>query len=208
MGYTLIKYALKTSHKNQLRIGNYIGYFISLTVVFWTIYKYSSKNFDITRDLPFHLCYFIALLLPIFTTSRKKIIYDILLFWILAGTVQAIITPELKYGFPHIHFFKFWIVHGGLIIAIFYATFIYKMRPNLKSVLISFIAIQGYFIFAILINKLTGANYFYLNAKPSAPSILDYLGDWPNYIIVAELFLVPYFLLIYVPFYLTNKKKS
>jgi len=207
VGYTLIKYASKSSQELQIKIGNYIAYFISATVLIWTIYKLSSNHFDITNDLPFQLCYFLGLIMPLFTRTRKQLFYDILLFWVFAGTFQAIITPEARNGFPHIHFIYFWIVHSGLIITMLYATFIYKMRPKLKSILISFIALQGYFIFVSIINKFTGANYFYLNAKPNAPSILDYLGEWPNYILMAELLLIPYFLIIYFPFYLSRVKK-
>jgi len=145
--------------------------------------------------------------MPLFTRTRKQLYYEILLFWIFAGTSQAILTPEMRNGFPHVHFLYFWIVHCGLIITMFYATFIYKMRPKLKSTLISFVALQGYFIFVSLINKFTGANYFYLNAKPNAPSVLDLLGEWPYYILMAELLLIPYFLIIYFPFYLTRVKK-
>jgi len=201
-GFALIKYASKSSQKNQIKIGNYIAYFISAIVLIWTIYKLTSKHFDIAQDLPFQLCYFIALLMPLFTRTRKQLLYDILLFWVFAGTFQAILTPEVKNGFPHIHFIYYWTVHYGLIIMMLYATLIYKMRPSLKSVLISFIAIQGYLIFALFINKLTGGNYLYLNLKPSTLSILDYLGDWPYYILMVELLLIPYFLIIYLPFYI------
>ena len=206
-GFALIKHASKSSQENQIKIGNYIAYFISATVLIWTIYKLSSDHFDITHDLPFQLCYFLALVMPLFTRSRKQLIYDVLLFWVFAGTFQAVLTPEMKNGFPHIHFIYYWIVHCGLIIMMFYATFVYKMRPKLKSTFISFIAIQGYFIFVLIINKFTGANYFYLNAKPNAPSVLDYLGEWPYYILMIELLLIPYFLIIYFPFYLTKAKK-
>jgi hypothetical integral membrane protein (TIGR02206 family) len=33
-------------------------------------------------------------------------------------------------------------------------------------------------------NVLVGTNYGYLNAKPTAASILDVLGDWPVYVVV------------------------
>ncbi|WP_456377797.1 YwaF family protein [Lutibacter sp.] len=206
IGFSLIKYASKSSFDLQIKIGNYIAYFVSASVIIWTIYKLISGNFDISNDLPFQLCYFLGLIMPLFTRSRKQLYYDILLFWVFAGTFQAILTPGAKNGFPHIHYIYFWIVHCGLLITMLYATFIYKMRPKLKSVFISFIAIQGYFIFVSIINTLTGANYFYLNAKPNAPSLLDFLGEWPYYILMAELILIPYFLIIYLPFYLTRVK--
>jgi len=206
LGFSLIKYALKSNQEIKIKTGNDIAYFISATVIIWTIYKFFSNQFDITNDLPFQLCYFLGLVMPLFTRTRKQLYYEILLFWIFAGTFQAIVTPEMKNGFPHVHFLYFWIVHCGLIIIMLYATFVYKMRPKLKSTLVSFIALQGYFIFVTIINKITGANYFYLNAKPNAPTVLDFLGEWPYYIIMAELLLIPYFLIIYVPFYLTRVK--
>ena len=61
-------------------------------------------------------------------------------------------------------------------------------------------------VLMFIVNKLTGANYFYTNHKPETASALDYLGEWPNYIFVAELIMIPYFLLFYLPFYLSSKK--
>ena len=37
--------------------------------------------------------------------------------------------------------------------------------------------------------------------------ILDVFGEWPQYIFVVELIVIPFFLLIYFPFYLTRKKE-
>jgi hypothetical integral membrane protein (TIGR02206 family) len=66
--------------------------------------------------------------------------------------------------------------------------------------------LQVYIVLMLVVNKLTGANYFYTNHKPVGGSALDYLGEWPNYIFVAELIMIPYFLLFYLPFYLSAKK--
>lgn len=205
-GYILINWAKTVSKEKQFKIGNIFAYSMSITIVFWTFLKIYNRGFDIKHDLPFHLCNFIALLLPVLTITRKKIYYEILLFWIFAGTSQAIITPDIKNGFPHFHFLKYWIIHAGLIVFILYITHIYNMRPTLKSVFKSFLALQAYFILMLIINKITGANYFYINRKPEGASILDYLGDWPYYILVGEIILLPYFLIIYLPFYLTRKR--
>lgn len=132
--------------------------------------------------------------------------YEILIFWIIAGTTQAIITPDIPIGFPSFEFFRYWIVHLGLVVVILYATIVLNYKPTLKSVLKSILALQIYVAFMILVNYILDANYFYLNRKPESASILDYFGDWPIYIVVGQLLLVPYFLVIYLPFHLTRKK--
>jgi len=89
----------------------------------------------------------------------------------------------------------------------FYATFVYKMRPTIKSVFKSFIGMQLYMVLMFLINHLLGSNYFYTNRKPDATTLLNVFGEWPQYIFVVELIVIPFFLLIYFPFYLTRKKE-
>jgi hypothetical integral membrane protein (TIGR02206 family) len=36
-----------------------------------------------------------------------------------------------------------------------------------------------------VINRALGTNYGYLNGKPGGASLLDVLGDWPWYLLVA-----------------------
>ena len=206
LGFIIIKWAQKLSEIQQIKIGNIFALTLSITVLIWTFLKIYLHGFDIQQDLPFHLCNFIALLLPIFSYTRKKILYDILFFWILAGTSHSLITPDLRNGFPNFVFFKYWIVHAGLVLFMLYATFVYGMKPTFKSAIISFLAFQGYIVAMVLINFVIGANYLYTNHKPEGATAMDYLGDWPTYIFVIELFMIPYFLLFYLPFYLTKKK--
>ncbi len=209
LGGVLIYWARKyLDKKEQNKLGNIMAFILSITIIVWTFLKIVLRGFDAQHDLPFHLCNFIALLLPVFSVTRKKVYYEILVFWIFAGTLQAVITPDLKHGFPHFHYIKYWITHAGLVVFIMYATLVYNLRPNLKSVFKSFLALQVYFVLTLVVNYLTGANYLYLNRKPEAASLLDYLGNWPWYILVAELILIPYFLLIYIPFYLSKKRSD
>ncbi|MEZ4875469.1 MAG: TIGR02206 family membrane protein [Flavobacteriaceae bacterium] len=206
VGYLLISQAKKWPERKQHNTGIVMAVVISLTLVTWTCAKIYLNGFDVTEDLPLHLCNVISLLLPVFAITKKRWMYEILLFWILAGTSQAIITPDLADGFPHYHFLKYFIVHCGLVVFILYATFIYKMRPTVKSIFRSFFALQIYFLLMLLVNTLLGSNYFFISEKPPHGSLLDYFGDWPYYILVAELILFPYFFLIYLPFHLTRKK--
>jgi hypothetical integral membrane protein (TIGR02206 family) len=134
--------------------------------------------------------------------------YEILLFWIIAGTSQGVITPDIAEGFPSFDYFRYWTVHLGLLTIIFYATFVLKMRPKFKSVLKSFVALQAYALIMMGVNYVLNSNYSYLNRKPEVASVLDYLGEWPFYLLAMEALMLPYFLLIYLPFYLSNKRTT
>jgi uncharacterized membrane protein YwaF len=62
------------------------------------------------------------------------------------------------------------------------------------------------YVLALLpINFLLGANYFYLMAKPINPSVLDYFGPWPIYILVAELLVMGFFAIAMLPVILVKR---
>ncbi|MEZ4775430.1 MAG: TIGR02206 family membrane protein [Bacteroidia bacterium] len=207
LGYMVIRYGQTTSREiEKQRILNLLGIFVSTTVIIWTILEVVRGKFNYKEDLPLVLCNFLALTIPIFTFTRNKKVYELILFWILAGTVQAIITPDLQDGFPHYTFWKFWIVHNGLVIIVLYATFVWGYRPTLRGLFRSYIGLEIYFLLMMGINTLLDTNYFYLNSKPPFATVLDLFGPWPWYIIVAQLIVIPYFLLLYLPFYLSKRK--
>ena len=205
-GTILIFCAKKQSEQIQFLTGNIIASSISLTVIFGSILNSYKPDFNYQEDLPLHLCSFLALVIPVLSYTRKYIYYEIFFFLILAGTLQSLITPS-DYNFLNFTFFRYWFVHSGLVLFMLYATFVYKMRPTIKSVFKSFIGMQFYVILMFLINYLLGSNYFYTNRKPEATTLLDVFGEWPQYIFVVELIVIPFFLLIYFPFYLTRKKE-
>lgn len=209
LGIGVIYYAkIHLKVKNQNRLSHVIAIAISVTVISFHLHKLTLGDYSIQNDLPLYLCSLLAIIIPVFTFYRKFWMYEILLFWIIAGTLQAVITPDIATGFPSFNFFRYWVVHLGLLFIMGYATVVFGMRPNLRSVFKSFVALQVYFLAMLFINYLLNSNYFYLNQKPQSASLLDYLGEWPLYIIVVQLILIPYFLLIYLPFYLYQRKRG
>ena len=201
-------FRVKGNSLHQKRAIHSFACLISSIVIINDTYKISSGNYNLATDLPFHLCSLLGLLIPLFTYYKKYWMYEILLFWIVGGTLQAVITPDVINDMSSLDYYRYWIVHLGLLIVIFYATFVFHMRPTFKSVVKSFLALQVYVIAMVVINFIFNSNYFYLNEKPVTASLLDYFGEWPYYILVGQLIIFPYFLLIYVPFYLTSKKKD
>jgi len=207
--FLLFRYSKKNLNKKEQEVVLHsLAIFISLTVVSFHVFKISQGGYSLQTDLPLYLCSLLGLIIPVFTYYKRNWMYEILLFWIISGTTQAIVTPDIPFGFPSFEFFRYWIVHLGLVVVILYATMVLKYRPTLKSVFKSILALQVYVIFMVIVNYLLDANYFYLNKKPESATLLDYFGEWPLYIIVGQLILIPYFLLIYLPFHLSKKKVS
>jgi len=202
----LFRLAKRSTQKQKERIFGLLGVFVSLTIIVFHSYKISLGNYNVSTDLPLFLCSFLALIIPVFTHFIKYWMYEILLFWVIAGTSQGVITPDIAEGFPSLDYFRYWIVHLGLLTIIFYATIVLRMRPKFKSVFKSFLVLQVYMLLVMGINYLLQSNYSYLNRKPESASALDYLGEWPIYLFVVEALLLPFFLLIYSPFYLLKKE--
>jgi hypothetical integral membrane protein (TIGR02206 family) len=204
----LIRYAnkfLRISEKQ--RVIHAFAWLVSITVVSYHVYRVFFENYNFKTDLPLYLCSLMAIIIPIFTHYRKYWMFEVLVFWIIGGTIQGVITPDIPAGCPSFDYYRYWVVHLGLLTIIFYFIFVFKYKPKLESVFISFLLLQVYVLFMMILNYFLEANYFYLKEKPKSASLLDYFGEWPNYIWIAQLVVIPLFLIIYLPFYLSDRKQ-
>jgi len=151
-------------------------------------------------NLPLHLCDVATFTCAAALVWRHRLSYELTYFWGLAGTLQAVITPDLNVGFPHPEFFAFEIAHAGLIAAVLFLTLGLAMRPYPRSLLRAFVGVQVYAGVTAVLNWLLDTNYGYLRHKPATASLLDYLGPWPVYIVSLEILALVLFFLCYLPF--------
>jgi hypothetical integral membrane protein (TIGR02206 family) len=150
--------------------------------------------------LPFHVCYFINLLLPFMLWQRSFFLFEITYYMVMGGCAQALITPDLHHSFPHFINFRYFIVHMGLVQSILYAIFVYRFRPTWTSFGRAFLWTNIYFVFILGVNYLLGTNFMYLSKKPPNPTLLDLFGDWPWYIVGGEFLCLIMFTLVMLPF--------
>ena len=135
---------------------------------------------------------------------RNQHAYELLYFWGIAGTLQALVTPNLQTGFPSYWFVQYFIRHGGVVIAAVVATWGLGMRPSRGAVL-RVIIITNIFAAAVAgLNVLLGANYMFLNHPPAGESPFFFL-PWPWYILFIEGVAVVMILLLSLPFVRTGK---
>lgn len=57
-------------------------------------------------------------------------------------------------------------------------------------------------------NLILDANYFWILGKPPTPSLLDYFGPWPWYIVTAAFFALAHFYTVYVPFQINDLRRA
>jgi hypothetical integral membrane protein (TIGR02206 family) len=160
--------------------------------------------------LPIGVCMWAVILCCFLVIGKKQIFFDIAYFWLLSGTVFALLTPTvLTYTGPtRYRYYQFWLEHTLGYIAIFYMIFVHNMRPTVKSAIRSYVALLVLAVIAFWVNSMIpGANYLYMARPEDAPSVLDILP--PNFalrtaVIVAVITLM--FGLAYLPWYLKDKK--
>jgi len=208
-------YAKRYLNKDtQNKIGMLIGWLVFGNYIAWVGLEAIAGTFDVKEHLPVHLCRFTNLAIPLVMVWRSFLAYEILFFWGLSAMLQASFTPDIAAGFPHFHYFRFWLGHQGVILALIYATVVYEIRPTFKSLIKSFIALNIFLVIAAIVNVLMDTNYFWICSKPvnhigeRIPTLLDYLGPWPWYILSAEFVALAHFLLAYTPFYFINRRKK
>lgn len=150
--------------------------------------------------LPLHLCDIADLLCVLFLLRASQHLYELVYFWGLAGTLQALITPDLPWSFPHPTFVAFFFGHGIIIVVAVFATWRLEFRPRAMSIVRAFLALNLYALLITPINIALSANYLYLMAKPESATLIDHLGQWPWYILALEVLAFFSFVIYYLPF--------
>lgn len=186
---------------NQRRLGLVMAL---IPAAIWTVSSlwlvFNTKPVDLNLVLPFHVCYFLNLVLPIMLWRRSYFLFEIFYFIVMAGCVQALLTPDLQTAFPDHYNVRYFFVHIGLAQSILYAIFVYGFRPTWRSLVKSFLWTNGFLVFILGLNWLLDTNFMYLRRKPPTPTLLDLFGDWPWYILGGELLALVLFTVVMLPF--------
>ncbi|MCD6365712.1 MAG: TIGR02206 family membrane protein [Planctomycetes bacterium] len=156
------------------------------------------------QSLPLHLCGVAVYLIVFALMTGNRTAFELAFFWGLAGTAQAIITPDVDQAFPSYVFAKYFIRHCGIVVAVLFAVWGLKMRPRPKSPWVAMIICNIYMVIVAPINYLLGSNYLFICAKPDAPSPF-FFWPWPWYILFIEALGVVLFWLLYAPFPLADR---
>jgi hypothetical integral membrane protein (TIGR02206 family) len=186
-----------------LLILNYVAYLIFV--------RYREAVVSWQQMLPLQLCDWGMVVVIVAMLTGNQRWFEVAYFWGIGGTLQAVLTPNLPYGFPDFRFFSFFISHSGIITGVVFLMLVRRYRPYPMSIVRAFAWSELYFVITLVADWSTGVNYGFLLHKPEAFSILSFLSDSRLlYLVEMHGVALLFFLVLYAPFAiadLTRRRK-
>jgi hypothetical integral membrane protein (TIGR02206 family) len=186
---------------SALLVCNYAGYLIFV--------RYRGGIVSWQQMLPLQLCDWgmVVVIVAMLTGNRRW--FELAYFWGIGGTLQAVLTPNLRFGFPDFRFFSFFISHCGIIVGVVFLMLVRRYRPYPVSIVRVFLWSELYFVITIVADWYTGFNYGFLLHKPEAFSILSFLSDSRLlYLLQMHGLALFFFLVLYVPFAIFDRVRG
>jgi hypothetical integral membrane protein (TIGR02206 family) len=149
--------------------------------------------------VPLHLCDMLILVAAFALLRLSQRAYELLYFW-SGGTLIAMFTPDLALGFPDWRFLAYFGLHGGVVAAAVLLTLGFGMRPAPGAAWRAWLLTNLYAAAVGLVDLAFDQNFLYLCRKPATPTLLDWLGPWPWYVVTADALALAIFVAMAWPF--------
>jgi hypothetical integral membrane protein (TIGR02206 family) len=172
-----------------------------LNYVIYLIFIRSRGLVDWRQMLPMQMCDWgmVVVIVAMWTGNQRW--FEVAYFWGIGGTLQAVLTPNLHFGFPDWRFISFFTSHCGIIVGVIFLMLTRRYRPYPMSIVRVWLWSEFYFVVTLIVDELTGVNYGFLLHKPEAFSILSFLSDSrPLYLLQLHGVALLFFLVLYAPF--------
>lgn len=191
-------------YRKQIRFT--VGITIILSRISLDVWYVMTGTWNVQHSLPIELCSIASLAVGIMLLTKNRFLFETFYFIGIAGAIQAIVTPDLLFGFPQFRFLQFFIDHFLLILGPLLMIWLYDYTITKTSLLKAFITINGLALLIFIINLIIDANYMFLMHKPTSASLLDLLGPYPYYLLALEGIAIIIFFILYLPFIYKRKK--
>jgi hypothetical integral membrane protein (TIGR02206 family) len=118
---------------------------------------------------------------------ESRLLVELVYFWALSASLQALLTPDLAQDFPDVLYFTFFATHSGAVAAAYLLVLGERRVPRPGAEWRAYAVTAAITAVAALATVLTRGNYMFLRHKPAQGSLLDLMGPWPVYIVVGAL---------------------
>lgn len=180
---------------------------------YWRLVAIPELGPNPVDHLPISVCGWAVIFCSYMVIGKSQTLFDIVYFWLLCGSVFALLTPTVITftGPARFRYYQFWLEHTLGYVATFYMIFVHKMRPTIKSAAKSYVSLIVLAMIAYGANRLIGpgANYLFMARPEDTPSILDILP--PNFalrLLIMAAAITALYALAYLPWYLKDKKNK
>ncbi|WP_137292091.1 TIGR02206 family membrane protein [Nocardioides dongxiaopingii] len=164
-------------------------------------------DFDLGTSLPLQVCDLSWMLAAFALWTRHPGACALLYFWATTLVTQAIVTPSLQEAFPDPRWWMFWGMHLASVWAMVLLVALGE-RPTWRGYRVAVAVTFGWVLTMMAFNAISGANYGYLNRKPSVSSPLDLLGPWPGYVAIEVVVIAGVWALLTLPWVLGRRTPS
>ncbi|HML00609.1 MAG TPA: TIGR02206 family membrane protein [Acidimicrobiales bacterium] len=168
----------------------------------------ASHPFAVRTSLPLPLCDVAALVAAAACFWPAPLLLELTWFWGMAGTLQAVATPDLDEGFPHLVFFQYTVGHLAIVVVALYLVVGLGRRPRRRSAPRVLAITAAYTAFVGLVDWWTGADYMFLRSPPAGWTLLRVLGPWPWYVFSAAGVAVVLVTLLDAPFWPARRRAA
>ncbi|OBB98287.1 TIGR02206 family membrane protein [Mycolicibacterium peregrinum] len=186
VGALLLVWLGRRQTERQSRLcGRILG--ASTAAIYAAILVYNLIPPSIGRSVPLQLTDLATVAGAYALWSQRQWAFVLTYYWGLVLSTQALISPVLKSpDFPHYAFLAFWAIHLLVVWAAIYLTWGRGMRPQWRDYRFAVVVTVVWAVGTMAFNAMAGTNYGFLNAKPTTASLLDLMGPWPVYVLVAS----------------------
>ncbi len=119
-----------------------IGYAISAVLIanYVAYLLFIRPRSDLTWEatLPMQMCDWAMVVIVVAIASGNRRWFEVAYFWGIGGTLQAVLTPNLRFGFPDPRFFSFFVAHSGIIVGVVFLMLTRRLRPYPMSIVRAF----------------------------------------------------------------------
>ena len=157
--------------------------------------------------VPLQLCDLAMFAMAWALLGGPRLVTDVALCWGVGASLHAVLTPDLVAGFPSLDWLTFFLGHCLIVWSAVYlmARGPLTSRSDVRDSVPDMLRMSrgprpltvgsawrvwgltnGYVAIVGLLNWRLGTNFGYLSGKPAHPSVLDYLGPWPVYLLGME----------------------
>jgi hypothetical integral membrane protein (TIGR02206 family) len=131
-------------------------------------------------NLPLQLSDAVTLASVAALATRSAPLVELMYFWALSASLQAVITPDLGQPFPDLLYFTYFATRSGAIAAACLLMFGARRTPRRDAVWRVYATTVAFAACAAAATLVTGGNYMCLRHKPAPAGSATFRAGWPS----------------------------